>query len=147
VECEEGNKVDLKKASCNFFSKQNNYYSNDGYYEARPPFRLHENSLINNRDAAETAIEIIAAIGAGFIVAECDKKLTMTLKKMGIDSFILGESIDYICSETLPIYIKSDWLQQYISVNTERYFQKESTEDCKFFLERKKNISTEKIML
>ncbi|MEP6466341.1 MAG: toprim domain-containing protein [Parafilimonas sp.] len=30
-------------------------------YEERPPFHLHENSLINHRDVAETAIEIIAA--------------------------------------------------------------------------------------
>jgi len=89
----------------------------------------------------------VYAIGAGIIVAECDKKLTITLKKMGIDSFILGESIDYICSETLPIYIKSNWLQQYIFLNTARYFQKESREDCKFFLERKKDMVTEKIML
>jgi hypothetical protein len=80
----------------------------------------------------------VYAIGAGIILAECDKKLTITLKKMGIDSFILGESIEYICSETLPIYIRSEWLESYISSNTERYFCKESREDCKFFLERKK---------
>ena len=30
-------------------------------HEGRPPFHLHENSLINYRDAAETALEIIAA--------------------------------------------------------------------------------------
>ncbi len=30
-------------------------------HEERPPFHLHENSLINYRDAAETAIKIIAA--------------------------------------------------------------------------------------
>src|SRR5690242_9137606 len=56
----------------------------------------------------------VYAIGAGIILAECDKKLTITLKKMGINSFILGESIEYICSETLPIYIRSDWLARYI---------------------------------
>ena len=61
MKCEEGNKLDLKKALCNFsFQQQNNYHSYDGYHETRPPFNLHENSLINHWDAAETAMEIIA---------------------------------------------------------------------------------------
>ncbi len=44
-------------------SKQQLEKANDtaNQHEGRPPFHLHENSLINYRDAAETAIEIIAA--------------------------------------------------------------------------------------
>lgn len=78
----------------------------------------------------------VSAMGAGIVLAECDKKLTMTLKKMGINSFILGDSIEYICSETLPIYIKSDWLSQYISTNKHRYFGKENRRDYQFFLKK-----------
>ena len=62
MKCEEGNKLDLKNAANNFpFQQQNNYHSNDGYHEIRPPFHLHENSLIDKRNAAEIAIEIIVA--------------------------------------------------------------------------------------
>ncbi|MGN6212009.1 hypothetical protein [Parafilimonas sp.] len=78
----------------------------------------------------------ISTMGAGLVLAECDKKLTMTLKKMGIDSFVLGDSIEYICSETLPIYIKSDWLNQYISSNSQRYLDKENSQDFQFFLKK-----------
>jgi hypothetical protein len=46
MKCEEGNKLDLKNAANNFpFQQQNNYHSNDGYHEIRPPFHLHENSF------------------------------------------------------------------------------------------------------
>ena len=56
------NKVDLKNAANIFsFEQQNNHQSKDISQEIRPPFHLHENSLIDIKDTAETAIQIIAA--------------------------------------------------------------------------------------
>lgn len=43
------------------FDKNNNIIKVEKSNQQRPPFHLHENSLINHRDATETAIEIIAA--------------------------------------------------------------------------------------
>ncbi len=43
------------------FDGNNNIENPETSNQQRPPFHLHENSLINHRDAAETAIEIIAA--------------------------------------------------------------------------------------
>lgn len=43
------------------FNKSNNIINTEKNNHQRPPFHLHENSLINHKDAAETAIEIIAA--------------------------------------------------------------------------------------
>ena len=43
------------------FDASNNIIKTQKSNQGRPPFHLHENSLINHRDAAETAIEIIAA--------------------------------------------------------------------------------------
>ena len=44
-----------------FFDGNNNIVNAEKSNQQRPPFHLHENSLINHRDAAETAIKIIAA--------------------------------------------------------------------------------------
>ena len=43
------------------FDEKNNIIKAQESNQQRPPFHLHENSLINHKDAAETAIEIIAA--------------------------------------------------------------------------------------
>jgi hypothetical protein len=43
------------------FNQNNNIVNSKQSNQQRPPFHLHENSLINHKDAAETAIEIIAA--------------------------------------------------------------------------------------
>jgi len=43
------------------FVGNNNIVNTENSNQQRPPFHLHENSLINHKDAAETAIEIIAA--------------------------------------------------------------------------------------
>ena len=43
------------------FDEKNNITEAEQSNQERPPFHLHENSLINHKDAAETAIEIIAA--------------------------------------------------------------------------------------
>ena len=70
---------------------------------------------------------------AGLIIAECDLKVANTLNSMGIDTYILGNPKEYICSETVPLYIKSDWLQGFIRCNIHRYLSKENTEDIAFF--------------
>jgi hypothetical protein len=62
MKCEKANKVDLKNAATNFsFEQQNNQRSKNINQEIRTPFHLHENSLIDTKNAAETAIQIIAA--------------------------------------------------------------------------------------
>jgi len=43
------------------FNEKNNTINAEKCNQQRPPFYLHENSLINHKDAAETAIAIIAA--------------------------------------------------------------------------------------
>ncbi|WP_286754315.1 MULTISPECIES: hypothetical protein [Sphingobacterium] len=53
----------------------------------------------------------------GLIIAECDKKLVNTLLKLGIPSYELGSPIIYLYSETLPIYIKTEWLDFFIQKN------------------------------
>lgn len=60
--------------------------------------------------------------GNGLILAECDKKLTTVLNQIGIKTYVLKESIQYLGSETVPIYIKSEWLQNFILSNRQRYF-------------------------
>ncbi len=60
--------------------------------------------------------------GNGLILAECDKKLTNVLNQIGIKTHVLKESIQYLGSETVPIYIKSEWLKKFILSNRQRYF-------------------------
>lgn len=69
----------------------------------------------------------------GVIIAECDKKVADTLKKMGINSFTLGKSIEYICSETIPIYITSEWLYSFMVASSNRYLTDNNLEDFNFF--------------
>lgn len=75
----------------------------------------------------------VYSLGKGLIVAECDKKLTITLDKLGIRSCALGNSIEYICSETLPIYIRSEWLNGFITSHHDRYFSISNARDAHFF--------------
>ncbi len=60
-------------------------------------------------------------MGQGLTFAECDKKLINTLKRMEISSLCLKDSIEYLGSESLPIYVTSEWLKNYISSNSGRY--------------------------
>jgi len=53
---------------------------------------------------------------------------------MHIPSFVLGKSMEYICSETLPIYIKSEWLNEFMRSNFDRYFSVMNTVDIEFSL-------------
>ncbi|CAM3725581.1 hypothetical protein [Sphingobacterium prati] len=56
-------------------------------------------------------------LGNGLVIAECDKKLVRTLFNLGIPSYQLGVPIIYLYSETLPIYIKTTWLNSFIEKN------------------------------
>ena len=71
--------------------------------------------------------------GEGLVIAECDKKVITTLQKLGIKSNILGESIEYICSETFPIYIESGALNPFILANSQRYFSNNNISDVNWF--------------
>lgn len=74
-------------------------------------------------------------LGDGLLLAECDKKLTSTLESLGVHSLQLGNSLSYLGSETLPICIKSSWLDGFIASNSERYFTRENMDDFTFFQE------------
>lgn len=56
-------------------------------------------------------------LGSGLVIAECDRKVVNTLRKLEIESYQLGDPIIYLYSETLPIYIKSEWLETFIEKN------------------------------
>jgi hypothetical protein len=81
----------------------------------------------------------VYSLGNGLIIAECDKKVTVTLEKLGIKCVTLGKSIEYICSETLPIYIKSEWLSNFISSNSERYYSGKNIQDTNKFFQKISN--------
>lgn len=54
MKCEKANKVDSKQAAIDFsFGQQNNHQSNNVNQEIRAPFQLHENGLIDVKNAAE----------------------------------------------------------------------------------------------
>ncbi len=47
----------------------------------------------------------------GVMVAECDKKLLRVLNLFGIKTEILAPGIEYLGSETIPIYATDEWLK------------------------------------
>lgn len=51
----------------------------------------------------------------GIVFAECDSKLFWTLRLMGIQMHQLGEGINYLGSETFPIYSNYDDLSIFFS--------------------------------
>lgn len=57
------------------------------------------------------------SLGSGLVIAECDRKVVNTLRKLEIESYQLGDPIIYLYSETLPIYIKSEWLKTFVEKN------------------------------
>jgi hypothetical protein len=62
MKCVKANKVDLKNAAISFsFEQQNNHQSKDINHKITQLFHLHENRLIDVKNAAETSIQIIAA--------------------------------------------------------------------------------------
>lgn len=69
----------------------------------------------------------------GLIIAECDRKVVNTLRKLEIESCQLGDPIIYFYSETLPIYIKSEWLEAFIQKNkTSQYSSRNDSDIQKF---------------
>ena len=78
------------------------------------------------------------SLDKGLIIAECDKKLVNTLLRLGIPSYELGSPIIYLYSETLPIYIKTEWLDFFIQKNkTAQYGLTNSIDSDNFTLKAK----------
>ena len=73
------------------FDEKNNIINTENSNQQRPPFHLHENSLINHKDAAETAIEIIAAKQS-----ITDMVLCRYLKQRRIDKTIANKYCDEV---------------------------------------------------
>lgn len=107
----------------------------------------HIGRFVISRDLPNSRISILKqilfnafypvyTIGNGLIIAECDKKVTITLGKLGIKCIILGKPIEYICSETLPIYIKSEWLANFINSNSKRYYTHKNFQDTNKFIQK-----------
>jgi hypothetical protein len=61
-----------------------------------------------------------------------------TLRKLEIESFELGDPIIYLYSETLPIYIKSEWLDTFIEKNKYSQFSMGNQVDIQKFVEMSK---------
>ena len=51
------------------------------------------------------------------MVAECDSKFVKVLNILGIQTQALGKGINYLGSETLPIYTTSEWLKVFLDKN------------------------------
>ncbi|MDM1294229.1 hypothetical protein HX021_07945 [Sphingobacterium sp. N143] len=78
------------------------------------------------------------SLGSGLIIAECDKKVVNTLRKLEIESYQLGDPIIYLYSETLPIYIKSEWLKTFIQKNRFSQFSDGNDNDIQKFIDLSK---------
>lgn len=55
----------------------------------------------------------------GIVFAECDSKLLRTMLLMGIQAKTLGESIEYLGSETIPVYATRSGLMNFFNKNQE----------------------------
>lgn len=53
----------------------------------------------------------------GVMVAECDKKLTKVLNLIGIKTRALAPGIEYLGSETIPVYSTTDCLSKFLTDN------------------------------
>lgn len=51
------------------------------------------------------------------MIAECDKKLLRGLNLMGIKTEVLGPGIEYLGSETIPVYATDEWLKVFLQNN------------------------------
>ena len=74
-------------------------------------------------------------LGNGLVIAECDRKVVNTLRKLEIESYQLADPIIYLYSETLPIYIKSEWLEAFVEKNKYSQFSKDNNMDIQKFVE------------
>ncbi|MDD2618835.1 MAG: hypothetical protein PHT87_08590, partial [Bacteroidales bacterium] len=57
----------------------------------------------------------------GIVFAECDSKLLRTMKLMGIRVHSLGNGIEYLGSETIPVYSTYDDLVGFFRENQSSY--------------------------
>jgi len=63
------------------------------------------------------AIVNICSYSNGIMVAECDSKLLRGLNMMGIKTKTLAPSIEYLGSETIPVYATHEWLSSFLLKN------------------------------
>lgn len=63
------------------------------------------------------AIEPVCSHPLNIAFAECDSKLLRTLTLLGIKTTIIGKSINYLGSETLPILMKTSGLSSFYQKN------------------------------
>lgn len=54
----------------------------------------------------------------GCMIAEMDSKLLHTLKILGIETVRLGESVEYLHSETIPVYSERKGLLYFYNRNS-----------------------------
>lgn len=80
------------------------------------------------------------SLGSGLIIAECDRKVVNTLRKLEIESYQLGDPIIYFYSETLPIYIRSQWLETFIQKNRLSQLSNGNDVDIQKFIEMSKDM-------
>ncbi len=80
------------------------------------------------------------SLDKGLIIAECDKKLVNTLLRLGIPSYELGSPIIYLYSETLPIYIKTEWLDFFIQKNKAAQYGLTNSSDSDNFTLKAKDM-------
>jgi len=64
------------------------------------------------------AIYNICQHANSIMVAECDKKLLRGLNRMGIKTEALGRGIEYLGSETIPVYATDEWLKVFLQNNS-----------------------------
>ena len=80
------------------------------------------------------------SLGSGLVIAECDRKVVNTLRKLEIESYQLGDPIIYLYSETLPIYIKSQWLETFIQKNKLSQCSEGNNTDIQKFITMSKDM-------
>lgn len=63
------------------------------------------------------AVQPIVETTNGYMIAETDKKLLKSVNLQGMQTVPLGESVNYLASETIPIYCSSFGLQPFFERN------------------------------
>ncbi|CAM3963871.1 MULTISPECIES: hypothetical protein [Flavobacterium] len=63
------------------------------------------------------AISPICQYKGNIAFAECDSKLLRVLRLLGIKANVIGESIDYLGSETIPVSMSYDGLIEFYNAN------------------------------
>lgn len=63
----------------------------------------------------------------GLAFAECDSKLLRAMKLLGIKAKVLGKSINYLGSETIPISLDYEGLKDFYNQNKKLIRRKKLT--------------------